>query len=597
MPTTHLFAVTVGRIFKQVATSNELGTTTQRVKAARGALSTRLGQRKVRRQMHLPRIRDRWLLASIGIAVVISIVFTWYSFQHYDILLFADAFSHMRISRGVIDSLTPGFGQLGSLWLPLPHLIMLPFIWNDFLYQTGLAGSIPSMICYVAASLYLFLAARRLTKNSFASFVGTLVFQLNPNVIYLQTTPLTEPVCFATFAAAGFYFVAWAQEDKVKYLVLAAAATFLATLARYDGWILFVSMFVLVIAIGVARRHPLKQMIANCFLFGTLASFGIMLWLAWNKIIFGDPLKFQHGVYSSLVQMQYFYGTELAIVTHNLWPSIRYYVLGCLDTLFPVISILALVALAKFVIRRRGIPEMLGALSFLAPLSFYAISFYTGQVTMLVPGDSSQLFNTRFGSEAVLPAALFIATLFSTGIKLPKPWMYAALNFILAFVIISQSVIIMTNGVITLEEGQYGDSCSSSDVIDIYLGQHYNGGLILEDIYLGSPNETQEVGIHLDRIIYQGSGDLWKRALKNPGAVVDWVLIGERSPESPYPIKVNTTSPLFTSQFTLVSHGQGFDLYLRNDLLHSIPARPIPTKLLVDHQYCGTGKRPPKGGW
>src|SRR5260370_35156197 len=66
MPTTHLFAVTVGRIFKQVATSNELGTTTQRVKAVRGALSTRLGQHKVPRQIHLPQLRDRWLLAVLA---------------------------------------------------------------------------------------------------------------------------------------------------------------------------------------------------------------------------------------------------------------------------------------------------------------------------------------------------------------------------------------------------------------------------------------------------------------------------------------------------------------------------------------------------
>src|SRR5205807_6741153 len=119
-----------------------------------------------------------------------------------------------------------------------------------------------SMLCYIIASLYLFLTARRLTKNSWASCVGALVFILNPNIFYLQTTPLSEPVCFATFAAASFYFVAWSQEDRTKYLALASGGAFLATLARYDGWVLFLSMFVLIAIIGLARRYRWRQIIA-----------------------------------------------------------------------------------------------------------------------------------------------------------------------------------------------------------------------------------------------------------------------------------------------------------------------------------------------
>ena len=51
----------------------------------------------------------------------------------------------------------PGLAQLGNVWLPLPHLLMAPFAQNDFLWRTGLAGTLTSMPCYLIASIYVFL--------------------------------------------------------------------------------------------------------------------------------------------------------------------------------------------------------------------------------------------------------------------------------------------------------------------------------------------------------------------------------------------------------------------------------------------------------
>src|SRR5260370_189541 len=139
----------------------------------------------------------------------------------------------MRLARSVFDGLTPGLAQLGGVWLPLPHILMWAFIWNDYLWHTGLAGSFVSMPCYVIAAIYLYLSARRLTGNCPISFVGALAFLLNPNVLYLQTTPLSELVCVAAFTIAGFFFLSWVPEDKTHQLVLASTNTLLSPLARY----------------------------------------------------------------------------------------------------------------------------------------------------------------------------------------------------------------------------------------------------------------------------------------------------------------------------------------------------------------------------
>src|SRR5690242_5413860 len=70
-------------------------------------------------------------------------------------LYYGDAEAHLNIARRIVDSRTPGPEQIGTVWLPLPHLIMLPFVMQDAWWRTGLAGAIPSGICFVLAGLFL----------------------------------------------------------------------------------------------------------------------------------------------------------------------------------------------------------------------------------------------------------------------------------------------------------------------------------------------------------------------------------------------------------------------------------------------------------
>ena len=62
-----------------------------------------------------------------------------------EVLLYGDAIAHINIARRVLDSRTPGLLRLGTVWLPLPHLLMIPFIVSTKMWQTGAGGSIPSM--------------------------------------------------------------------------------------------------------------------------------------------------------------------------------------------------------------------------------------------------------------------------------------------------------------------------------------------------------------------------------------------------------------------------------------------------------------------
>src|ERR1700681_1008938 len=96
---------------------------------------------------------DVWwdtLLAIVMVALLsaAALRFVW---QRGYTLYYGDAQCHLGIARRVIDSRTPGIDQLGTPWLPLPHLLMLPLVSDDYLWQTGLAGAIPSAVCFVLA--------------------------------------------------------------------------------------------------------------------------------------------------------------------------------------------------------------------------------------------------------------------------------------------------------------------------------------------------------------------------------------------------------------------------------------------------------------
>ena len=90
--------------------------------------------------------------------------FRFCSFLFYlrrgDVLLYGDAVAHINIARRVFDSRTPGLLQLGTVWLPLPHLLMIPFLLSNWMWQTGVGGSIPSMVAYVFGAVGIFRLVR-----------------------------------------------------------------------------------------------------------------------------------------------------------------------------------------------------------------------------------------------------------------------------------------------------------------------------------------------------------------------------------------------------------------------------------------------------
>jgi Dolichyl-phosphate-mannose-protein mannosyltransferase len=541
--------------------------------------------KRIRRASKRNWLDDPWFVITILISYIASIGAFWYFYQAHQTVLYGDALSHMLITRRVFDNATPGLAQLGGVWLPLPHLVMLPFIWNDYLWRTGLAGTIPSMICYLVAAVYLFLAARRLTKDSRASFVGTLLFMLNPNVLYLQTTALSEIVLIATLTASSYYFLAWAQEDRLNDLILAAVATFLATLARYDGWMLFLAFFITVALIGRLKHRSRPQIEGQLILFGSLGGLGIALWFGWCYLIFGDPLFFQRGPYSSQAQQRSLIDAHVLFTYHDLWQSIRYFAIDCMQNVGPTLFVLGVIAVVIFALRRGLTSEMLAGLIFLVPFVFYVVALYGGQAAIYAPGAvapnfAHQLYNARYGVEIVAPVALFIAALAS---RMTLGHFRALGQVVLVGVIVVQTSLTAFGGIVSLQDGQFGLDCAHQHPIVIFLAQHYGGGRILEDLYTTKIDELNPgADIAFKNIIYEGSGRLWLQALRNPTAMVDWIII---NPADKFDLVARNLNPEFNAEYTRdIEESNGLSLYQRNGLM--LPTRPVPSYQLNVHALC-----------
>lgn len=531
--------------------------------------------------------QDRWLTATFISACVLGLTVLLYCFQNHLMLLYSDANAHLSIARRVIDNATPGLAQLGGVWLPLPHIAMIPFAQIDFLWRTGLAGACASLPCYVISAVYLFMTARRLTHDSRASFVGTLVFILNPNILYLQTTPLSELVFICTMIAACYYILAWAQDGRTGQLIPAAAAAFLTTLARYDGWAMCLAFFGLVLLISFIKRQRFAQVQANVIIFGGLGALGIALWCLYCGLIFGDPLYFQHGRFSSEASQRPLLEAGQLFAYHNLGEAIRYYALDAIRMIGPGLVALSIATAVLFVLRRRFASDALAALALWVPTAFYVVSQYTGQAVIYLPEAYPErgplfLYNTRYAAVTAAPAAVFVAV-FAAYLSAAFPQLFGQSREFLrrvrwvnspnvgrvvcvgvAALIGWQTAWVVSHGVITLQGGQYGFDCSPPRNLTLYMAEHYAGGKVLQSVTALVDYLEPLAGIPFENVVYEGSGQLWTNALSTQTPDVEWIVMNP-SYRDMVSEKIDANDPVFQSHFTLITtENNGLQLYHRN---------------------------------
>jgi hypothetical protein len=493
------------------------------------------------------------------IASIISIAAFFYNLRHDDLLVYGDAVAHINIARRVIDSRTPGLLQLGTVWLPLPHLLMLPFLISKWMWRTGIGGSIPSMAAYVFSVTGIFQLMKTVLPSSkdhagakFAPWFAAAIFALNPNLIYLQTTAMTEPIYLAFFIWTLVFVCAAirgcsSSDEKAATSSLTRAGLCLAgaCLTRYDGW--FVAVITVIVLFVLSRLANFATLRPGVKRFVLLAAVGPALWFAYNAAVYRNSLEFANGAYSAkaIEQKSIVAGSPPHPGTNNLPVSFQYFFKSSELNLaegkwqvFWVCSLLLGTAIVLLFQRK------LWLLLFLwIPVPFYMFSIAHNGVPLFVPSWwPFSLYNVRYGLE-MLPAFAAFTAIAAYGLIRFAASTPSRLVIAIVFVaLVSISYIqVWRKDPVSFEEAVVNSrsriALESAVAARLELLPPDSTFLMYSGDHVGA---LQQAGISLSRVINEGNHrpwkgpsdpeGLWERALKHPAAYANYVVAFDSDP-------------------------------------------------------------------
>jgi hypothetical protein len=480
----------------------------------------------------------RWLAAAAALAGVAA----WIVFFQTDLVLsHYDAKAHLVVSRRVFDNLTPGWQQIGAVWLPLPHLLNLFPTQFDVFYRTGLAASALSIACFGLCAWATARLVLAVTGSAAGALASVAALALNPNLLYLQATPMTEPLLIGLSALVVLWLYEWVQADRDD--VPARLGVALAALAwtRYEGWAV-VGAATAVAVFAAWRRGATPAATAwRAMRLATWPAAAVVVFLVNSRITVGAWFV-SGGFY---VPDPAYQGLPERTLISIWWGThqLSGYVLE-------IAALATAAVLAVLGLKRR---ERSGLLVPLALLAAAALPFYA-----FVQGHP---YRIRY----MIPLVAACATLAGIGIGMMKRAAPAtALALILSVVIESPP---WDRQAPLLLEAQWDRPNSiARRAVTACLARDYEGERILAS--MGSlahyMQELARDGFDIADFVNEGNGVIWETALDTgPAPHAGWMLVEEQAEGGDVLAQRIRQSPAFASRMQRLCEGGGVALYRR----------------------------------
>jgi hypothetical protein len=469
----------------------------------------------------------------IVLAVIVSVACAslGFFFSRGLIHLYGDSLTHLEGARRIWDSRTPGYAEIGTVWLPVPHLLMSLPAQNNFLWRTGLAGGIVSTLAFIWSCWLIFQLSARLSGSLAAGVVALAGFMLSPNMLYLASTALTEPLALLFVLLMAHELDRFRETGKTRRLILAALAAFTGTLTRYEVWSLL--PFAALFAMGAGRGHW-KVRVRSGVYFSLITGTGPVLWVLHNAYRFENPLAFYNGPASAKGQYAY----QLATTAFRLptdgshLVALRYY----LEDLRLVIGIwplaLALLGILAWAVDASRRSKRAVALILLVPLPFHVHAMATAAVPLYVPTlFPNAYWNLRLGAEMLPAAALFPSFLLPRAA--PTRLRHWVMGFLLGCIGLQHAWTAHFGAaeLAVAKEGVLNSPCRNQrqQVLTEFLRANYRGEVIL--LAAGRwPCALPELGIPLRNTLSDASPEFWKTAAIHPQETIEWIVRGNDDP-------------------------------------------------------------------
>lgn len=465
--------------------------------------------------------------AILGVALVSLRFF----YSHGLTQLYGDTFAHMEAARRIFDSLTPGYPEIGSAWLPMFHLLVAPLAINNHLWRTGLAGSLISVAAFCISAWFLFRLALEMNNSVVAGFVALIAFLLCPSMFYLASTPMTEPLAIMWAILTVYGLFRFQMSGRTLCVVGAAVAAFFGTLTRYGEWYVlpFAALFVL-----LAHKDSWRVRLRNALLFSLIAGAGPVIWVLHDAITYKNPLAFYNGpssakaIYAHQVATTAFrYPTEGSFVI-----SARYYLQDLKLIMGPWVLVLAGFGLLMWVLERRYRTKRAATLLLLILFPFYIQAMATAAVALYVPTYfPHSYYNLRYGIE-MLPAIAILAS-FVVSPTLSRNLRTGMLVLCLA-VLGAQYAWMLSSGARQLpvvKEGILNTPCKTkaTEALITFFRSHYHG----QEILMQSGEWAcfaPTLGIPYRKILCGDNRKYWREIPQGAQKLVKWIVAGQGDP-------------------------------------------------------------------
>jgi hypothetical protein len=515
-------------------------------RADRAALEQRYTQQR-------SEARFTMVLAALSVSALL------YYYAKQQLLLYGDAVAHLNIARRVVDNRHPiaSYGQLGTVWLPLQHIAMLPFVWVNTLWQSGIAGAIPGMLAFVLGTLGIYrLVSARAGKS--AAYLAAAIYALNPNLLYMQSTAMNEPIALAFFIWSLVFLdeflravyppapesqVAAPQLSSQKALEFFGITMYGGALTRYDGWFSATVLGLILIALFVRwcrqtanaqQRRAMTKSFVEVLLLNALVP---VYWLVYTWAVSGNALDFINGPYSAkaIALRSTAKGAPPYPGERDILTSALYFLKSAqLNVGSPfwgrVLLLLAIIGTAAAVwrFRRFGILLLLWL-----PLAFYALSIAYGSVPIYIPvWWPFSYYNVRYGLELLPVFAVFpVLALTVLRERFGAAPMKLAMALALAAIVAASYISAYAEKPITLREAE----TNSRDRNSLELG-------LARTLIQLPPNTTllmyeaehagalRLAGIPLSHVISEAEHPDWEWALLDPAHRADYAIACKGDP-------------------------------------------------------------------
>lgn len=441
-----------------------------------------------------------------------------------------DSKGHQLVPRRIFDNLSPGWIQIGAFWLPLPHVLYYPLVHSDTLYFAGLAGTPFSMLSYLLTVWLLFKLIER-TFGTFSAFCGSVLYLTNPNILYLQSTALTENLMILFMVASTYFLVRFVETRKDSWLWFCSGACAMGILTRYDNWSVFGMIGLILLCIDLLERRGVKGVVRNGLVLGSLgfAAIALSFWINWYTT--GHLMLNIKEKYTDFQFGKGSYILSLFVCLYTLANQISYE--------WTVIALVGFVAVFR---RRFRDPVFLATLALLGPFLLYTHSYYNNLPMRI-----------RYGL-AFVPVAVLFASTWASRTRL--------MSFLFCVYIVYMSLFSTfyeSYGSQLLEESMR-DANNNALLSDLlyYLRQNDDGTLILACMGDIAP-VLYDLKLPIKRYVHEGAKPWWNDARAHPEKVVGWVFLMQEDQLW----KRFHDNPEFHKHFALVGRRNYIELYRR----------------------------------